>query len=126
MHEHSPIPNKKPRPEPGPSSTSACISRGKKNGGLGSSHTAPCGAAVPARPPTRSSDLTRPHPSSPWAARLIPPGTRVVVHLAPLTPNSQYSSPAECAAALASCRCRTSVRPSFFPPPSHLYPLQPT
>jgi hypothetical protein len=23
-------------------------------GGLGSSHTAPCGAAVPARPPTRS------------------------------------------------------------------------
>jgi len=28
--------------------------RETKLGGLGSSHTTPCGAAVPARPPTRS------------------------------------------------------------------------
>jgi len=27
---------------------------GRETGGLGSSHTTPCGAAVPARPPTRS------------------------------------------------------------------------
>jgi hypothetical protein len=32
----------------------------KESGGLGSSHTTPCGAAVPARPPTRSSETTRP------------------------------------------------------------------
>jgi hypothetical protein len=51
----------------------------KKSGGLGSSHTAPCGAAVPARPPTRSSDITHLHWGPQWVARATRRGTRVVV-----------------------------------------------
>jgi hypothetical protein len=46
---------------------------------LGSSHTAPCGAAVPARPPTRSSDITHLHWGPQWVARATRRGTRVVV-----------------------------------------------
>jgi hypothetical protein len=51
----------------------------KESGGLGSSHTTPCGAAVPARPPTRSQHITGPGCLAQWAARLINWSTRVVV-----------------------------------------------
>ena len=48
-------------------------------GGLGSSHTAPFGAAVPARPPTRSWHVTRASCSAQWFAGAIVQGTRVLV-----------------------------------------------
>jgi hypothetical protein len=51
----------------------------EESGGLGSSHTAPCGAAVPARPPTRSSETTHLHCTSQWVRRATRQGTRVVV-----------------------------------------------
>jgi hypothetical protein len=54
----------------------------KENGGLGSSHTAPCGAAVPARPPTRSSETTHLHCTPQWVRRATGRGTRVVVQTA--------------------------------------------
>src|ERR1700674_2876504 len=41
------------------------ISQVRSNGGLGSSHTAPCGTAVPARPPThRLNSLESPRNSN--------------------------------------------------------------
>src|ERR1700720_4468194 len=48
-------------------------------GGLGSSHTTPCGAVVPARPPTRSSDITGRVCAAQWAGGATQRGTRVVV-----------------------------------------------
>jgi hypothetical protein len=48
-------------------------------GGLGSSHTTPCGAAVPARPPTRSSHITDPACTAQWARGATRRGTAVVV-----------------------------------------------
>jgi len=51
----------------------------KEIGGLGSSHTAPCGAAVPARPPTRSSEPTHLHCALQWVRRATRRGTSVVV-----------------------------------------------
>src|ERR1700692_2451353 len=51
----------------------------KESGGLGSSHTTPCGAAVPARPPTRSQHITGSPCLAQWTARLINWSTRVVV-----------------------------------------------
>src|SRR6202158_4700557 len=52
---------------------------GNKTGGLGSSHTTPCGAAVPARPPTRSSETTQLSCEPQWVRRATEQGTRVVV-----------------------------------------------
>lgn len=51
----------------------------EETGGLGSSHTTPCGAAVPARPPTRSSDTTGWPRGSQWVRRATGQGTAVVV-----------------------------------------------
>jgi len=51
----------------------------KEIGGLGSSHTTPCGAAVPARPPTRSLETTDADCVSQWAARANLQSTRVLV-----------------------------------------------
>src|ERR1700692_441033 len=51
----------------------------KESGGLGSSHTTPCGAAVPARPPTRSSHITGCFCPRQWATGATNRGTRVVV-----------------------------------------------
>ena len=48
-------------------------------GGLGSSHTTPCGAAVPARPPTRSLHITSRFRARQWATGATNRGTRVVV-----------------------------------------------
>jgi hypothetical protein len=59
-----------------------CRGKQKKIGGLGSSHTAPCGAAVPARPPTRSSETTHLHCAPQWVRRATGRGTRVVVQTA--------------------------------------------
>jgi hypothetical protein len=50
--------------------------------GLGSSHTTPCGAAVPARPPTRPSNTTHLHCAPQWVSRATRRGTRVVVQRA--------------------------------------------
>jgi len=52
---------------------------GDRIGGLGSSHTTPCGAAVPARPPTRSSETTHLCCEPQWVTRAMGRGTRVVV-----------------------------------------------
>ena len=52
----------------------------KESGGLGSSHTTPCGAAVPARPPTRSSETTHLCRRPQWVSGATRRGTRVVVH----------------------------------------------
>src|SRR6202521_5300642 len=52
---------------------------GKKTGGLGSSHTTPCGAAVPARPPTRSSETTQLSCEPQWVRRATEQSTGVVV-----------------------------------------------
>src|ERR1700730_11008580 len=51
----------------------------KESGGVGSSHTTPCGAAVPARPPTRSPHIREPRCVAQWAAGHIKRSTRVVV-----------------------------------------------
>src|SRR6267154_5009374 len=51
----------------------------EESGGLGSSHTTPCGAAVPARPPTRSSETTHLNCASQWVRRATGRGTSVVV-----------------------------------------------
>src|SRR5215472_19248141 len=48
-------------------------------GGLGSSHTVPFGAAVPARPPTRPSHVTRAVGVAQWFGRASVQGTGVVV-----------------------------------------------
>jgi hypothetical protein len=56
-----------------------CRGKQKKIGGLGSSHTAPCGAAVPARPPTRSSETTHLDCTSQWVPRATRRSTWVVV-----------------------------------------------
>ncbi len=56
------------------------------DGGLGSSHTTPCGAAVPARPPTRSSETTHLYCEPQWVARATGRGTRVVVQRGYLWP----------------------------------------
>jgi hypothetical protein len=57
--------------------------RGKRGkiqiGGLGSSHTVPFGAAVPARPPTRPCHVTRGLCGQQWFGRARVQGTRVVV-----------------------------------------------
>jgi hypothetical protein len=50
-----------------------------RNGGLGSSHTTPRGAAVPARPPTRSIEPKDAFVNAQWAARATEQGTEVVV-----------------------------------------------
>jgi hypothetical protein len=50
-----------------------------KLGGLGSSHTTPCGAVVPARPPTRSSHTTGRVCAAQWARGATEHGTRVLV-----------------------------------------------
>ena len=52
---------------------------GTTNGGLGSSHTTPFGAAVPARPPTRSSDSKDSFLLPQWVAGATKRGTQVVV-----------------------------------------------
>ena len=52
---------------------------GDRIGGLGSSHTTPCGAAVPARPPTRSSETTHLYCEPQWVTRATWRSTRVVV-----------------------------------------------
>src|SRR5277367_1606868 len=71
----------------------------RKSGGLGSSHTTPCGAAVPARPPTRSSDISGSRQFAQWATRLIPSGTRVVVQ-----PSYRFSPALRfCRATLGTC-----------------------
>ena len=54
----------------------------KEIGALGSSHTAPCGAAVPARPPTRSSETTHLPCTPQWVRRATRRGTSVVVQKA--------------------------------------------
>ena len=56
-----------------------CRGKQKEIGGLGSSHTAPCGAAVPARPPTRSSETTHLDCTSQWVPRATRRSTWVVV-----------------------------------------------
>ena len=62
----------------------------RETSGLGSSHTAPRGAAVPARPPTRTSDIKDQVCMPQWVSRATWQGTRVVVQLgyfaAPDTP----------------------------------------
>jgi hypothetical protein len=72
------------------------IEGSKEIGGLGSSHTAPCGAAVPARPPTRSSETTHLDCTPQWVPRATRRGTTVVVQSAPFSPFSgdQYLSKA--------------------------------
>ncbi len=59
-----------------------CRGKQKKSGGLGNSHTAPCGAAVPARPPTRSSETTHLHCRPQWVSGATRRGTWVVVQTA--------------------------------------------
>src|SRR3989449_7204864 len=61
----------------------------KEIGGLGSSHTTPCGAAVPARPPTRSSETTHLYCEPQWVARATGRGTRVVVQRGYLWPKTK-------------------------------------
>ena len=48
-----------------------------KSSGLGSSHTTPCGAAVPARPPTRSSETTHLSRGPQWDSGATRRGTWV-------------------------------------------------
>ena len=55
------------------------LGREAERGGLGSSHTAPRGAAVPARPPTRSSETKDPLLGPQWVRRATGQGTAVVV-----------------------------------------------
>jgi hypothetical protein len=64
----------------------------KEIGGLGSSHTAPCGAAVPARPPTRSSETTHLLCTPQWVRRATRQGTWVVVQRAPLPRAERHSN----------------------------------
>ena len=63
---------------------------GDRIGGLGSSHTTPCGAAVPARPPTRSSETTRQRCKPQWVTRATRRGTRVVVQRGHLWPETKF------------------------------------
>jgi hypothetical protein len=66
---------------------------GSRSGGLGSSHTTPCGAAVPARPPTRSSE-TRDRSSGPqWVSGAMKEGTGVVVQRGYLWPKAKLLPP---------------------------------
>src|SRR5215467_14967647 len=51
----------------------------EETGGLGSSHTVPFGAAVPARPPTRSWQVTRRLCFAQWVGGASVQGTQVVV-----------------------------------------------
>src|SRR5216684_990579 len=69
-----------------------CRGKQKKSGGLGNSHTAPCGAAVPARPPTRSSETTHLNCASQWVRRATGRGTSVVVHRVYREPNSKLGA----------------------------------
>ena len=62
---------------------------GERIGGLGSSHTTPCGAAVPARPPTRSSETTHLRCGPQWVTRATGRGTRVVVQRDYLEPKTK-------------------------------------
>jgi hypothetical protein len=62
---------------------------GDRIGGLGSSHTTPCGAAVPARPPTRSSETTHVGCKPQWVTRATRRGTRVVVQRGHLWPKTK-------------------------------------
>jgi hypothetical protein len=57
-------------------------------GGLGSSHTTPCGAAVPARPPTRSWHIKEPPCTGQWPNGAKERGTRVVVLVLYATPGT--------------------------------------
>ena len=65
------------------------IEAGGRIGGLGSSHTTPCGAAVPARPPTRSSETTHVRCGPQWVTRATGQGTRVVVQRGYLQPKTK-------------------------------------
>ena len=65
-----------------------CVTRREtenETSGLGSSHTTPCGAAVPARPPTRPEDTTHLDCVAQWVSRATRRGTRVVVQRAPFS-----------------------------------------
>ena len=83
-----------------------------KTGGLGSSHTAPCGTAVPARPPTRSSETTHLDCTPQWVPRATRRGTTVVVQSAPF---SLFSEVQNFSKAFNYCKLRTR-RPANSPP----------
>ena len=57
------------------------ILAGEKNGRLGSSLTAPCGTAVPARPQPTVSIVSRSNEGPPWTASHIRRGTVVLVRM---------------------------------------------
>src|SRR5258708_8417563 len=69
-----------------------CRGKQKKSGGLGNSHTAPCGAAVPARPPTRSSETTHLHCRPQWVSGPTRRGPWVLVPPPPFSTHSPLTN----------------------------------
>jgi hypothetical protein len=90
-----------------------CDAAGSRNeiGGLGSSHTAPCGAAVPARPPTRSSETTHPHGAPQWVRRATRRSTSVVVQRAPFFLRSPQLDPVNPIHCYKICTAHLLIRP---------------